>query len=696
MPKSVATVTLAQATILLLEQSGTLRSASRTACLVLLFLLITSVLHAQHVSEPLPGAAISVNTKFPGGNVLVNKIEGNTIHIAPELRGGRQWFYWNFEAEVSQPGRVTFVFPADAGAQIGVNGPAVSLDEGRTWEWLGADHAGFRSAGRDSPAVPSDSFWYDFTAKNSTVRFSVGIPYLQRNLDEFIARLGENPHLVRDVLTKSRKGRPVDVWQVGQPGPDMIPVLVSARHHACEALASYVLEGFLEEALSDSPAGAAFRRKYILYAIPIVDVDGVAEGDQGKWRSPHDHNRDYGQERMIYPPVISMVQLAKAKRIKLALDFHCPTLRMDIHQGFYFAGIRLPHIKNNMDELIGWMDEERPPAVIWSERDLMARPGPSAPKGGMPFSNYFAYHDGVDFAATLESPFTQRGNGLDDELACEYGRGLLRAWVRTEFVSSKSESGRSEWDTARFVAFRKSFTSVYQSKPAEAEAIANVYLTNDQSPVLYRIEASNLMGMLRSRQRKYAEAFTYFELAMTESHATTSQRVTAASERARIACADTQQSSADLEKALNSFAAIPYPSQKQQAGVHEAAAAAYEKRDDIDTALTHARSWFTHAGRYDRGEALNVVANLLDQAGHPIEAISIRKQAVEILRKELDPVPVGVFGPLMAADLLDALNGIPTATVSEKKAAANIALNHNVKPPSILRRIQAGLAGIRD
>ena len=46
-----------------------------------------------------------------------------------------------------------------------------------------------------------------------------------------------------------------------------------------EALASYVLEGFLEEALSDSRSGKAFRATYVLYAVPIVDVDGVAEGD---------------------------------------------------------------------------------------------------------------------------------------------------------------------------------------------------------------------------------------------------------------------------------------------------------------------------------------------------------------------------------------------------------------------------------
>lgn len=669
-----------------------------SALLALCLVFVTPRVHAQSSSEPVDEqrpktSAIRLSADFPGGNVLVNKTDGSTVHMAPDLRGGRQWFYWNFAAEIEQPGRVTFVFPADAGAQIGMNGPAVSLDDGTTWNWLGMDNVRFGAARRgDDPATP-DSFSYDFTTEHKFVRFAVGIPYQQRQLVEFIKRLGDNSHLIRDVLTRSRKGRAVEVWQIGRSSPEVTPVLVSARHHACEAMASYVLEGFLSEAVSDSRSGRAFRRKYVLYAVPIVDVDGVAEGDQGKWRSPHDHNRDYGQERMLYPPVISMVELARAKNIELALDFHCPTLRMDIHQGFYVAGISLPHIKNNMDELISWMDEERPRAVTGSERDLLSKPGPKPPKGGMPFSNYFAYQTGVKFSATLESPYTQRGNGLDEALAREYGKGLLRAWVRTEFVSAEPDSSRSEWDGAKFSTFRKSFTDIYKSKPSDAEAIAATYL-NAEARVLYRIEASNLMGTLRFRQRKYDEAREYFALATTDDNATTSQLATAVSERARIACADKESSDAELAKALADFVAIPYPSPKQQAAVHQAASDAYAERQDFQKALSHARLWFDRAGRYDRGKALNGVANLHEKLGNQDKAIETRKQAVTILRAELDPVPVGIFGPLMAADLLDALNGIPTATIAEKQAAANIALNHNVKPPSVLRRVREGLSGI--
>ena len=74
------------------------------------------------------------------------------------------------------------------------------------------------------------------------------------------------------------------------------------------------------------------------------------------------------------------------------------------------------------------------------------------------------------------------------------------------------------------------------------------------------------------------------------------------------------------------------------------------------------------------------------------KAIETRKEAVAFLRGQLVPVmPTGVFGPLMAADLLDALNGIPSSTAEEKKEAANMALTHKVCPPDLKNRVLKAL-----
>src|SRR4051812_18687972 len=147
-------------------------------------------------------AEITINTAFPGGNVLVKSNTARTVEIAPDLRGGKPWFYWYFEAAATEPGRATFVF-AKPGA-IGVSGPAFSKDDGMTWEWMGADRiVTVPREGGDAKTPPQETFAYDFTKAGERVRFSVGIPYVQSNLDAFLARCADNPHLKKSVLTKS-------------------------------------------------------------------------------------------------------------------------------------------------------------------------------------------------------------------------------------------------------------------------------------------------------------------------------------------------------------------------------------------------------------------------------------------------------------------------------------------------------------
>jgi hypothetical protein len=80
--------------------------------------------------------------------------------------------------------------------------------------------------------------------------------------------------------------------------------------------------------------------------VPLVDKDGVEDGDQGKFRKPHDHGVDY--EHRIYTTVQAITeQVPKWLDGKplFYLDIHCPGLRggddpQDVTKGtseyFYF------------------------------------------------------------------------------------------------------------------------------------------------------------------------------------------------------------------------------------------------------------------------------------------------------------------------------------------------------------------------
>ena len=381
-----------------------MRLAAFLACL---FLTVTA-LRAD--------TGVTVNTKFPGGNALIKSIKGNAVNVAPDLRGGRKWFYWCFEAHVKQPGQVKFTI----NGSISNQGPAISTDQGKTWKYMG------------KAAVKGNTFSYNFTKNDERVRFAVAIPYLQSDLDAFLGRNKGNAHLIRSVLTKSLKGRDVELLQIGKPGPDVKAVCFTARHHACESTASFVLEGFLQAAISGTPAGNEFRKKHVLYVIPFVDKDGVEQGDQGKNRSPHDHNRDYGEDS-IYPEIEAIEKLAVSKKIEFLVDWHCPTLLMASHQGFYFCGPKLmpPANFENVQNWTTALRKEMPAGAPGGPPVWLKKVKPKT-KGEL-CSVFFAFLPGMIMSAAIEVPFAPAGRKMDPVSLRTYGEAFLKGWVKTEF-----------------------------------------------------------------------------------------------------------------------------------------------------------------------------------------------------------------------------------------------------------------------
>lgn len=276
-----------------------------------------------------PVRDVEVDAEFPGGNIVVEAIDGADIRVHQDLRTTQMdWFYWYFRVRPNgHPElRVTFT---ESGA-VGVRGPAVSLDGGRTWEWVGSDSGDpntFRAA------MPPNA---------DEVRFSFGMPYVVEDLSAFVARHVSDPHFSTEHLTKSEHGRDVDLWRVGKiDGPADFRVLLTCRHHCCEMMASYALEGLVEAVLDDADFGPWLRSHVEFQVVPMVDVDGVEEGDQGKLRSPHDHNQDYAEHVQRYAAVRAIRALAldpSSSRIDFAMDMHCPWMSGPEHESIYFVG----------------------------------------------------------------------------------------------------------------------------------------------------------------------------------------------------------------------------------------------------------------------------------------------------------------------------------------------------------------------
>ncbi|MCL2743342.1 MAG: hypothetical protein FWE67_05780 [Planctomycetaceae bacterium] len=284
------------------------------------FLLTSSLVIAAVMTAA--AAEFKIDADFPGGNIAVAEISGDTVRLDVDLRDTTDWFYWSFRIRGAEGKTLNFEFTPRVGGPIGARGPAVSNDGGYTWRWLS-----------DKPGFSRTKFQYAFTPDEKDVLFSTGMNYTEKNLKRFLEKHKDNANLKLETLCQSKKGRNVELLRISGKGISNIwaadfKMALTARHHSCEMMANYVLEGIIETILSDTNDGKRLRELCDFFIVPFVDKDGVEDGDQGKNRKPHDHNRDYIQK--IYPEIKAITEQVPAWRNEkplLWLDLHCPMLR---------------------------------------------------------------------------------------------------------------------------------------------------------------------------------------------------------------------------------------------------------------------------------------------------------------------------------------------------------------------------------
>jgi hypothetical protein len=368
------------------------------------------------LSEPV------IDCGFPGGNIARAKIVGEIASLAPDLRdtqGG--WFYWCFRVRGAAGRTLRF-----NGIPIGVRGPAVSLDEGLTWKWLGKD-----------PETGKKTFTYVFPPDAGAVRFSVGMPYVEADWRRFLERIraDDQPALRIGELCKSRKGRSVEKLHAGRlDGEARFRAVVTARHHSCEMMANYAVEGVVEAVLADDDNGRWLREHVELLIVPFADKDGVEDGDQGKNRKPRDHGRDY-DDNALYPETATLRAWLPAwigGRATVAIDLHCPSLSGKTDEHVYQVGKEKPEVWAEQRRFGKVLEGSRQgPLPYETARDLPF--GVAWNKGqnyhlGPSFSRWAATIPGMKLATSFEIPYANAaGVEVNDVSARAFGRDLAVA-----------------------------------------------------------------------------------------------------------------------------------------------------------------------------------------------------------------------------------------------------------------------------
>jgi len=216
------------------------------------------------------------------------------------------------------------------------------------------------------------------------------------------------------------------------------------------------LEGIIETVLSDTEDGRWLRNHGDFFIVPLVDKDGVEEGDQGKNRRPHDHNRDY--KLQIYPEIQAITKKVPEwldGKPLFFLDLHCPWLRggsdgndpgKGTNEYLYFVGLNPENDSGKLVEKLhqfGTILEATkkgsipyrasfniPYGTSWNTASNVKTPDlQKSSAWGSTLSN-------VIFSSTVEIPFANASGVVVDACSArELGRDLAKA-IRLYLVTS--------------------------------------------------------------------------------------------------------------------------------------------------------------------------------------------------------------------------------------------------------------------
>ena len=168
---------------------------------------------------------LTVTTDFCGGNAVIHSVTEDTIVFEPDIRDTEgTWFYWAFCGRGAQGKTVRFTQPNSR--WVGYFGAAVSHDLYH-WAWSNTAENNYAD------------FTYHFGEDEDCVHFAHNLLYHPSRFHRLCERLGVSVN----IPVMDRMGTPIPAAGLGDGANN---ILLTARHHCCEATGDYIRDGIME------------------------------------------------------------------------------------------------------------------------------------------------------------------------------------------------------------------------------------------------------------------------------------------------------------------------------------------------------------------------------------------------------------------------------------------------------------------
>lgn len=183
------------------------------------------------------------------------------------------------------------------------------------------------------------TFTHTFEYDEDQVYFTHCFPYTYSDLQDDLTKIEKDPYtqnfFYRNTLCRSLAGNKVEFLTVTSKDKDPTSekalskkgIFISSRVHPGESNASWMMKGLIDFLVSSAPEAKALREKFVFKIVPMINVDGVINGNYRCSLCGSDLNRRYkAPSKVLHPSIHSIKRFVKAfqkeRELALYIDLH--------------------------------------------------------------------------------------------------------------------------------------------------------------------------------------------------------------------------------------------------------------------------------------------------------------------------------------------------------------------------------------
>lgn len=310
--------------------------------------LLVEKLDNYYVPEP-NETTLQFESRFESGNLaMVSKVDENEYNLLLQTdinsKGHTQWFY--FRVQNTKAGNTVkfnlLNFPKsdslfNHGMKVLVFSHKNFASAAGGWYRAGDEIMyypnGILKEGPTGKCYYTLSFKYTFDFSNDTVYFAYSLPYTYSSLQELLDGYERDPmrnqYIHRKTLCRSLGGNNCDYLTITNKGSleeirNKKAVIISARVHPGETVGSWMMLGVLDFLTGPDPEADVLRTKYIFKVVPMLNPDGVINGNYRCSLVGADLNRRWkNPQAALHPIIYQFKRVIKNTAANYEIDLIC-------------------------------------------------------------------------------------------------------------------------------------------------------------------------------------------------------------------------------------------------------------------------------------------------------------------------------------------------------------------------------------